>query len=569
MNGIVRTTGGTVVVMDEARLDRGTGMSALATAPLAPAGNGGQSDDRTLVARVRRGDDVAFEQLYHAYHRRITAYINGMVHDHARAEDIAQDVFMSALRRMRETDRPIAFKPWIYEIAKNACIDQFRRSRRAEEVSYDAEEGLGPVDYGKLVSTAALPEARMESKQRLDDLRGAFGGLSEAHHQILVMRELEGLSYREIGERLGMSRPSVESTLFRARRRLTEEYEELVSGARCQRIHAIIAEAAAGSLGARDERRLARHVSHCQPCRRQARVAGLQIAVAGGMPVRAKIAALLPLPMFLRRRWAPAGGSGHGAEVTAGSHLSRAASQWTAQLGSTVDPGWFKAAATAATVAVAGLGAGVATRDVARSGPAPRASIRSLIRDAGDRRGGVDDLAATRAATTVAAAEGSAQAGPSSPSTAAVAPAAGGQAAAPAAPAGGGDQLKGSSGTAPAGAGQTPAAGAIGSAQASAGSGPAADRHPIENAARRLLTPPTGSGASGSTPAAPQHPQSAPDPATIVQSVSTVPPAATDAAGAAAGAASGVAGAAGTAAGEAASGAAGAARGAGSVLNGD
>ena len=52
-----------------------------------------------------------------------------MVHDHGRAEDITQEVFMSALRRMRETDRPIAFKPWIYEIAKNACIDAFRRSQ--------------------------------------------------------------------------------------------------------------------------------------------------------------------------------------------------------------------------------------------------------------------------------------------------------------------------------------------------------------------------------------------------------------------------------------------------------
>ena len=122
-----------------------------------------------------------------------------------RAEDVAQDVFVSALRRMRDTDRPIAFKPWIYEIAKNACIDQFRRSRRAEEVSYDAEEGLGAADYGRLVSADAIPEAELESKQAIDHLRGAFGGLSETHHEILVMRELEGLSYREIGERLGMT----------------------------------------------------------------------------------------------------------------------------------------------------------------------------------------------------------------------------------------------------------------------------------------------------------------------------------------------------------------------------
>src|ERR687893_385457 len=84
------------------------------------------------------GDDHrAFEALYGRYQRRIHAYIMGMVKDHGRAEDITQEVFVSALRRMRETEQPVAFKPWIHQIAKNACIDAFRRSRRAEEVSYD------------------------------------------------------------------------------------------------------------------------------------------------------------------------------------------------------------------------------------------------------------------------------------------------------------------------------------------------------------------------------------------------------------------------------------------------
>jgi RNA polymerase sigma factor (sigma-70 family) len=343
--------------MDDAALTRGAaGISALASTV-----DGGtktaEVEDGELVRRVRRGDDRAFEQLYHRYHRRITAYIHGMVHDHARAEDVAQDVFVSALRRMRDTDRPIAFKPWVYEIAKNACIDQFRRSKRAEEVSYDADEGMGAADYGRLVSSDAMPEAQLESKQNLDHLRGAFGGLSETHHEILVMRELEGLSYREIGERLGMSRPSVESTLFRARRRLTEEYEELVSGARCQRIQSIIAGASGTAPGARDQRRLARHVSHCQPCRRQARLAGLDIPVTPDRPVRQRIAAMLPLPFFLRKRW-----SADNADATSlGTTQLGGFAQWSAQFGAVVgDPSWIKAAATAATVAVAGAGAGLA-----------------------------------------------------------------------------------------------------------------------------------------------------------------------------------------------------------------
>src|SRR5204863_2027664 len=77
--------------------------------------------DHDLVQAVRAGDDHAFERLYQRYHRRISAYIFGMVHDHGRAEDLTQEVFVNALRRMRATDRPIVFKPWVYEIAKNAC----------------------------------------------------------------------------------------------------------------------------------------------------------------------------------------------------------------------------------------------------------------------------------------------------------------------------------------------------------------------------------------------------------------------------------------------------------------
>src|SRR5437868_10535632 len=169
-------------------MSRGRGAMATAVRP------GRERPDGDLVADTRGGDDAAFEELYERYRGPISGYVQRMCKDHARAEDITQEVFMSALRRMRETDRPIAFKPWVYEIARNACIDQFRRSRRAEEVSYDAEEGLGAADYGRLVTTGPSPDAAVAQKVSLENLCGAFGGLSETHHEILVMRELEGLS---------------------------------------------------------------------------------------------------------------------------------------------------------------------------------------------------------------------------------------------------------------------------------------------------------------------------------------------------------------------------------------
>src|SRR5436190_9142150 len=117
------------------------------------------TDDLDLVAAVRAGDDRAFELLFLRYQSRITAYVRGMVRDRERAEDITQEVFMAALRRLRETDSPVAFKPWIYEIAKNACIDAFRRSRHTNEVSLQADEGVGP----SIVSHGAGPDAVVDT----------------------------------------------------------------------------------------------------------------------------------------------------------------------------------------------------------------------------------------------------------------------------------------------------------------------------------------------------------------------------------------------------------------------
>lgn len=340
-------------------------MSALISPQGAPA-----CDEQHLVEAVRRGEDEAFGEFYERYGERVASYIAGMVGDHARAEDIAQDVFISALRRMRATDGPIVFKPWIYEIARNACIDEFRRNRRSPEVPLQLD-GDGEGDARRLVSRTPSPDAALESRQQLEDLRGAFGGLSESHHKVLVLRELEGLSYTQIGERLGMSRPVVESTLFRARRRLNSEYEEIASGRRCEQVRAVVdigAEQSLRALGVRERRRLKRHLSHCQPCRRYAHAAGVDESSLGGGLV-GKIAALLPIPGFLRlRRSRPS-------RAAASTHTSRAAQslQAAVQWANPASPGFGldRAAAAFAALAVAGGGV-VGALNVAQSGNGSR-----------------------------------------------------------------------------------------------------------------------------------------------------------------------------------------------------
>ena len=196
---------------------------------------GCEAADAELVAAVRAGDDSAFEELYRRYQPRISRFVCGMLRDSARCEDVAQEAFLSALRRMRATDAEINFKPWIYQIARNAAIDSYRRNNHAVEVSMDADDGLRASDRHRLVGLDGSPDAALVTKERMDHLQGAFDELSDVHTRVLVMRELEGMSYREIGQKLDLTRPAVESALFRARRRLESEYRSCPRGAAARR----------------------------------------------------------------------------------------------------------------------------------------------------------------------------------------------------------------------------------------------------------------------------------------------------------------------------------------------
>jgi RNA polymerase sigma factor (sigma-70 family) len=345
------------------------------------------ASDGDLVALVRAGDDCAFEELYRRYSRRVAGFVCRMVGDPDRAEDVTQEAFFSALRRLRQTEGEIVFKPWVFEIAKNAAIDHFRRTSRAEEISLTADDGaLRPGDHLRLVGCEPVPEAAFEGKEQFDHLRGAFDELSESHSRILVLRELEGLSYREIGERMTMSRPAVESTLFRARRRLNEEYAELDTGARCLAIMAAIARLAEGIESVRDRRRVDRHAFRCSTCRRHAR----ELGVAVQPPIRSRVAALVPLPALARRRRGDShdGGAGAAAGNGYGFGAERLASTWapavvTSGAAEGAAHAWTKAVAIVATLALAGGGAAVHDRVIEPERGTPDAQVAPAQPEAG------------------------------------------------------------------------------------------------------------------------------------------------------------------------------------------
>jgi RNA polymerase sigma factor (sigma-70 family) len=330
---------------------------------------GTDASDCALVDAVRSGDDAAFEELYRRYQPRIAGFIRGMLHDDARAEDVAQEAFFSALRRMRSTATEINFKPWIYQIARNAAIDSYRRNSHAVEVSMDADDGLRASDRTRLVGIDGGPDAALVTKERLNHLQSAFDELSDVHTKVLVMRELEGMSYREIGDKLDLTRPAVESALFRARRRLETEYEEIADGRRCNAMRATLARMLEGTHRITEEHRLARHVKRCHSCRHRARVLGIQPQSALGT-LREKAAALLPVPWLFRR------GGGDGGGITS-----------LFSTGANAAPLAERAAALVAAAALVGAGGAALGGGALRGDRATAGGDRPAVKDSTAVRG--------------------------------------------------------------------------------------------------------------------------------------------------------------------------------------
>ena len=160
--------------------------------------------DAALLTRPTT--DRAFERLYTRHVHDVYRYVLAVLRNPADAEDVTQATFLNAFRAFQRGDRPELPRNWLLKIAHNECRQRFRLlSRRPKEVVWDERVAAVPVDE-------AVPTA--------DEIRQALGHLSFNQRSALVMRELEGRSYSEIGEILDLSVSAVETLIFRARRAL-------------------------------------------------------------------------------------------------------------------------------------------------------------------------------------------------------------------------------------------------------------------------------------------------------------------------------------------------------------
>ena len=188
-----------------------------------------EADDLALVSRARSGDDEAFRALVVRYQRKVYAVALGIVKDPDLAWDVAQEAFVRIHGHLAEFKGESAFSTWVFRIATHLGIDAVRRERtsRKDDVDEMRDEDLTDAGEGILATPLGTdPQASVLRKELLGKIQAALATLPEKHRTILVLREIEGLSYEELAERLGIHKGTVMSRLFHARKKMQAALRE-------------------------------------------------------------------------------------------------------------------------------------------------------------------------------------------------------------------------------------------------------------------------------------------------------------------------------------------------------
>ena len=172
-----------------------------------------------LISKCQKGDVAAYEDIAAKYYRRVFMVILGVVHDRDDAMDVAQETFYRAFKNIKHFKGSSNFYTWIYRIAVNLAIDLQRRKKRS---SVDLKEDMDEV----IVETEASgsdPFRELHDRRLGEKLLRAIDELTPDHKAVIVMRAVEGLSYKEIGRIMGCSEGTIMSRLHYARKKLQEK----------------------------------------------------------------------------------------------------------------------------------------------------------------------------------------------------------------------------------------------------------------------------------------------------------------------------------------------------------
>lgn len=172
--------------------------------------------EQELIHSARKGDSMAFGELMQAHQDKIYTLCYRMTGNAEDAADLTQEVFLSAWRSLSRFQEQSSFGTWIYRMATNASIDFLRREKRRQVLSMTMEED-SEERQAQVPDERYSPHRLLEQKEARQAVADALAALSPEHRQVLVLREMEGLSYQEIGQLLGLEEGTVKSRIARAR----------------------------------------------------------------------------------------------------------------------------------------------------------------------------------------------------------------------------------------------------------------------------------------------------------------------------------------------------------------
>ena len=217
---------------------------------------------------------AALDDLYRHHVGEVYRYTYAVLGNHSDAEDVTQTTFVNALRALERGEDPRNASAWLIAIAQNVVRQRWRQAA-ARPAEVELERDVPVVDG--------------EEDIEIDELVRALQRIPPSQREALVMRELEGRPYNEIAELLGLTTAALETLLFRARRSLAEELENLVT---CQSAQLALSKQLDGRLGRKERRRLDDHLAECQDCARLAEMQKRQRRAFKGL-------AIIPIPVGL------------------------------------------------------------------------------------------------------------------------------------------------------------------------------------------------------------------------------------------------------------------------------
>jgi RNA polymerase sigma-70 factor (ECF subfamily) len=190
-----------------------------------PAAGSPGPADADVVARAREGDHAAFRVLVERYQGRAYRLALRVLRDEEQAQDVVQDAFLKAYGSLARFEGRSGFYTWLYRIVMNLCLDRKRRDRSDREVEWSEDLSAAAVGHPE-ASVAdpghSGPHAEAERSELRAVVARAIEALPEDARRTIQLREIDGLSYKEIAETLGIPKGTVMSRLHYARRRLQE-----------------------------------------------------------------------------------------------------------------------------------------------------------------------------------------------------------------------------------------------------------------------------------------------------------------------------------------------------------